>query len=78
MWAGMVPDSLGTLNLISAAASSASIGSPLFVNYAGGHAWRFGQPSARNLVFGVNTQNNSTGLGSIIWGTGCAIEDLTA
>ncbi len=77
MWAGMVPDLLGSLNLMTPSDSGASTGSPLFVNYAGATAWRFGAPTPRNLVFGVQTQNNNSGLGSIIWGTGCAIEDLT-
>jgi len=77
MWAGMVPDTLGSLNLFTPAASGGSAASPLFVDYASGGAWKFGQPTARNLVFGVQTLPNQTGVGSIIWGTGCAIEDLT-
>jgi len=77
MWAGMVPDLLGALNLFTPSASGGSAASPLFVDYSGGGAWKFGQPTPRNLVFGVQTQANNTGLGSVIWGTGCAIEDLT-
>jgi hypothetical protein len=77
MWAGMVPQWLQTLNVFSGGASRASVGSPLFVDFSDPGAFKFGNPSARNLVLGVSLENNATGLGSVIWGTGAVAEDLS-
>lgn len=73
MWTGILPDAV----LLSGAVSQASVGSPLFVDYSNGGAFKAGRPTPRELVFGVNTLNGPSGAGGILWGFGCAIEDLT-
>jgi hypothetical protein len=73
MWTGILPDAV----LLSGAASRASVGSPLFVDYSDGGAFKAGAPTKRELVFGVNTLNGTSGAGAILWGFGPAIEDLT-
>jgi len=75
MWAGLVPDTLN-LNLLNGAASAASVGASLFVDYAEPAQFKFGSPTSRNFIFGVNTLNNSTGAGALIWGAGPVIEDI--
>lgn len=73
MWTGVLPDAV----ILNGAASGASVGSPLFIDYSNGGAFKAGQPTPRELIFGVNTLNGPTGRGGILWGFGCAIEDLT-
>lgn len=77
MWAGLVPQFLQTLNAFTPSASRASIAAPVFVDFTGGGAFKFGTPTARNFIFGVSLENNATGLGSVIWGTGPCAEDLS-
>jgi len=73
MWTGLLPDAV----LLSGSASQASVGSPLFVDYSAGGAFKADRPTPRELIFGVNTLNGTSGTGAILWGFGCAIEDLT-
>lgn len=75
MWAGLVPTSVVVLN---GTTSQASIASPFFVDYAQAHSVKFGNPLARGFVYGVNTLNNATGEGAVIWGGGPVIEDYIA
>lgn len=72
MWAGIVPTSVVVLNGTD---SRASIASPFFVDYAVAHSVKFGQPTKRGFVYGVNTLNNATGEGAVVWGTGPVLED---
>ena len=76
MWAGMVPSSV-PLNCFGGAASAASSGNPLFVDYADPGAFKFGNPTSRNFIFGVNTLNDPAGRGAVVWGNGPCIEDIS-
>lgn len=72
-WAGMLPDAL----LLNGASSGASAGSPLFVDYTDPGAFKAGAPTPKQLIFGVNTRNVSSGAGSLLWGPGAAIENIS-
>lgn len=69
-WAGVVPG----VNLTDTA-SGASTGSALLVDYAAPGAYKAGARPARSLQFGVFSQSST--VGAVLWGTGCAIEDIS-